>query len=97
MRSCEIGSVQPASNPLISRVITANRSTRLFVLIVLPLSEAYPPPPPKEKKIEAGGDRYQTPASVLAGWQEDFNALADEIYSDFNKEYGANYKFQLKK
>jgi len=67
------------------------------VLIVLPLSEAYPPPPPKEKKIEAGGDRYQTPDSVLAGWPEDSNALADKIYSDFNKERGTNYKPQWKK
>jgi hypothetical protein len=67
------------------------------VLIVLPLSESYPLPPPKEKKIEAGSDRYQAPDSVLSGWPKDVNALADKIYSDFNKEYGTNYSCQLKK
>jgi ribonuclease Z len=59
---------------------------------------AYPTPPLKEKKAPtAGDDRYQTPDSVLAGWPEEFNALADKIYSDFNKEHGTDYKFQLKK
>jgi hypothetical protein len=33
---------------------------------------------------------------VLAGWPEEFNAVADEIYSDFNKEHGTEFKFQLK-
>jgi ribonuclease Z len=59
--------------------------------------EGYPTPPLKEKKVEAGGERYQTPDSVLAGWPEEFNEVADEIYSDFNKEHGTEYKFQLKK
>lgn len=59
--------------------------------------QAYPEPPLKEKKIEASGDRCQTPDSVLAGWPEEFNAVADEIYSDFNKEQGTGFKFQLKK
>ena len=51
----------------------------------------------KEKKVATGGDRYQTPDSVLAGWPEEFNAVADKIYADFNKEHGTDYKFQLKK
>jgi hypothetical protein len=67
------------------------------VLIVLPLSEAYPPPPPKQKKIKAGCDQYQALDSVLARWPKDSTALADKIYSDINKEYGTNYRCQLKK
>jgi len=59
--------------------------------------EAYPTPPLKEKKIEAGGDRYQTPDSVLAGWPEDVQGVAEQIYDDFNKKYGTDYKFLLKK
>jgi hypothetical protein len=58
--------------------------------------EAYPTPPLHEKKIEAGGERYQTPDSVLAGWPEELNGVADKIYADFNKEQGTNFKFQLK-
>jgi hypothetical protein len=34
---------------------------------------------------------------VLEGWPEEFNAVADKIYADFNKENGTDYKFQLKK
>ena len=45
----------------------------------------------------SGGDRYQTPDSVLAGWPEEFNAVADKIYADFNEENGTDFKFQLKK
>jgi hypothetical protein len=59
--------------------------------------EGYPQPPIKEKKVAAGGDRYQTPDSVLAGWPEALNAVAEKIYSDFNKEHETDYKFQLKK
>jgi hypothetical protein len=50
-----------------------------------------------EKKMAPAGNRYQTPDSVLAGWPEEVTALAEQIYSDFNKEQGTNYKFQLKK
>ena len=59
--------------------------------------EAYPPQPLKEKKIEEGGDRYQTPDSVLAGWPEEMQEVAEEIYAEFNKKHETNYKFQLKK
>jgi len=34
---------------------------------------------------------------VLAGWPEELNAVAEKIYSDFNKEHETDYKFQLKK
>jgi hypothetical protein len=63
----------------------------------VPNREAYPTPPLHEKKVAAGGDRYQTPDSVLAGWPKEFNDLADKIYADFNKQHGTDYKFQLKK
>jgi hypothetical protein len=59
--------------------------------------EAYPTPPLHEKKIVAGGDRDQTPDKVLAGWPEELDGVANKIYSDFNKEQGTDFKFQLKK
>jgi ribonuclease Z len=59
--------------------------------------EGYPTPSLKEKSVEAGGDRYQTPDNVLAGWPEELDATVDKIYSDFNKEQGTDFKFQLKK
>jgi hypothetical protein len=42
------------------------------------------------------GERYQTPDWVIDGWPEEVTPLAEEIYSDFNKEHGTDYKFQLK-
>jgi hypothetical protein len=51
----------------------------------------------KEKKITAGGDRYETPEWVLDGFPDEVDAVAKQIYSDFNKEHGTGYKFQLKK
>ncbi len=46
--------------------------------------------------MASGGDRYQTPDSVIAGWPEEVNALAEQIYADFNKENGTDFKFELK-
>ena len=59
--------------------------------------ESYPIPPLQEKKVEAGGERYQTPESVLDGWPEEMDAVTEKIYNDFNKKHGTNFKFQLKK
>jgi ribonuclease Z len=87
------GPVDYAEDFMVWNVTKEGVRTRMAVVN----PEAYPPPPLKEKNIEAGGDRYQTPDSVLAGWPEEFNAIADKIYSNFNKEHGTDYKFQLKK
>ena len=65
--------------------------------MAVPNPESFPPPPLREKEIATGGDRYQTPDSVLAGWPEEFTELAEKIYADFNEKYGTDYKFQLKK
>jgi ribonuclease Z len=59
--------------------------------------EAYPTPPLREKVIEKGGERYMTPEWVLDGWPEEVNKIAEQLYEEFNKEHGTDYKFQLKK
>jgi ribonuclease Z len=64
--------------------------------MAVPNREAYPTPPLHEKQIASGGDRYQTPDSVLDGWPAEVEELADQIYKDFNKKHGTDYKFQLK-
>ena len=41
-----------------------------------------------------------SPASritTLAGWPEELNDLANQIYADFNKEHGTDFRFQLKR
>jgi ribonuclease Z len=87
------GPVDYAQDFMVWNVTKEGVRTRMAV----PNPESYPTPPLHEKKIAAGGERYQTPDSVLAGWPKDVNALAEKIYADFNKKHGTDYKFQLKK
>jgi ribonuclease Z len=87
------GPVDYAQDFMVWNVTKEGVRTRMAVIN----PEAYPPPPLKEKKVEDGGDRYQTPDSVLAGWPKEIQAVAEQIYEDFNKEHGTDYKFQLKK
>ncbi len=87
------GPVDYALDFMVWNVTKKGVRTRMAV----PNREAYPIPPLAEKEISAGGDRYQTPDSVLAAWPEEFNDLAAKIYADFNKKNGTDYKFQLKK
>jgi ribonuclease Z len=87
------GPVDYAQDFMVWNVTKEGVRTRMAVVN----PEAYPTPPLHEKKIEAGGDRYQTPDKVLAGWPEELDGIADKIYSDFNKEQGTEFKFQLKK
>ena len=87
------GPVDYAQDFMVWNVTKEGVRTRMAVVN----PEGYPPEPLKEKKVEAGGDRYQTPDSVLAGWPEEMDLVAEEIYADFNKKHGTDYKFQLKK
>ena len=87
------GPVDYAQDFMVWNVTKEGIRTRMAVMN----PEAYPPPPLKEKKVEEGGDRYQTPDSVLAGWPEEMQAVAEQIYTDLNKKHETDYKFQLKK
>ncbi len=86
------GPVDYAQDFMVWNVTKEGVRTRMAV----PNREAYPTPTLSEKEIDMSDDRYQTPESVLAGWSEDMNALTNEIYEDFNKTHGTDYKFQLK-
>ena len=79
--------------PNIMNVAKEGVRTRMAV----PNPAAYPTPALHEKKVEEGGDRYQTPDRVLNGFSNDFIELSNEIYDDFNKKHGTDFKFQLKK
>ena len=88
------GPVDYAQDFMVWNVTKKGVRTRMAV----PNRESYPTPPLKKKAIASGGDRYQTPDWVLAGWpKKEFDPIVDKIYADFNKKYGTNYKFQLKK
>jgi ribonuclease Z len=87
------GPVDYAQDFMVWNVTKEGVRTRMAV----PNPESYPPPALREKKIAEGGERYQTPDSVLAGWPEEVTPLAEQIYADFNKKHGTDYKFQLKK
>jgi hypothetical protein len=64
--------------------------------MAVPNPEYYPTPPLQEKKITAGGDRYQTPEWILDGFPDEVDAVATQIYTDFNEENGTDYEFHLK-
>jgi ribonuclease Z len=64
--------------------------------MAVPNREGYPTPPLHEKKVAEGGERYQTPDWVVEGWPDEVTGLAEEIYADFNKKNGTDFKFQLK-
>ena len=87
------GPVDYAQDFMVWNVTKDGVKTRMAV----PNPESYPTPPLREKKIESGGERYQTPDFVLEGFPDDVNDLAEKIYEDFNKRHGTNYKFKLKK
>jgi ribonuclease Z len=87
------GPVDYAQDFMMWNVTKSGVRTRMAV----PNPETYPTPPLREKEITAGGDRYQTPDAVLAGWPEEVNELVNQIYAEFNEEHGTDFKFQLKK
>ena len=87
------GPVDYAQDFMVWNVTKEGVRTRMAVIN----PEAYPPVSLKEKTVEADGERYQTPDSVLAGWPNEMQGVAEQIYDDFNKKYGTDYKFQLKK
>jgi ribonuclease Z len=86
------GPVDYAQDSMVWNVTKKGVRTRMAV----PNHEAYPTPPLAEKKIDSTNP-YKTPDSVLAGWPEEFNDVANKIYADFNKEHGTDYTFELKK
>ena len=88
------GPVDYAQDFMVWNVTKEGVRTRMAVVN----PESFPTPPLRvEKQIAAGGERYQTPDSVLDGWPKEFNGITEQIYADFNKEHGTDFKFQLKK
>lgn len=69
------GPVDYAHDFMVWNVTKDGVRTRMAV----PNPESYPTPSLHEKKIEAGGERYQTPDSVLAGWPDEMNEVAEQI------------------
>jgi ribonuclease Z len=86
------GPVDYAQDFMVWNVTKEGVRTRMAVVN----PEAYPTPPLREKTI-AAGERYQTPDSVLEGWPQEFDDVAEQIYEEFNKKHGTDFKFQLKK
>ena len=87
------GPVDYAQDFMVWNVTKEGVRTRMAV----PNPAAYPTPPLQEKEVAEGGDSYRTPDSVLDGWPDEFQKLAEEIFSDVNKKHGTDFKFQLKK
>jgi ribonuclease Z len=87
------GPVDYAQDFMVWNVTKQGVRTRMAV----PNPESFPTPSLVEKQVAAGGERYQTPDSVLEGFPDEVYDLAEQIYEDFNKKHGTDFKFQLKK
>ena len=87
------GPVDYAQDFMVWNVTKEGVQTRMTV----PNPEAYPTPPLQEKQVAVGDDRYQTPDFIIEGFPEEVKEVADEIYEDFNKKNGTDFKFKLKK
>ena len=83
------GPVDYAEDFMVWNVTKEGVRTRMAVVN----PEGYPTLPLKEKKIEAGVvTDTRTPDSVLAGWPEELDGVADKIYADFNKGQGTDFQ-----
>jgi ribonuclease Z len=87
------GPVDYAQDFMVWNVTKDGVRTRMTV----PNPEGYPIPPLHEKKVVGGGERYQTPDSVIEGFPKEVNPLVEKIYAEFNKKHGTDFKFKLKK
>ena len=65
--------------------------------MAVPNPRYFPFPPLHEKNIESGDDRYQTPQWVLDGWSKEALSVVEQIYKEFNKEHGTDFKFKEEK
>ena len=59
-------------------------------------SQPFPPPSVvARQQAAAGGEKYVTPEWILQGFAWDTLPVMNEVYKDFNKEFGTDFKFPL--
>lgn len=60
-------------------------------------SQPFPPPSVSERQQAApGGEKYETPAWILEGYEWETLPLMDEIHDEFNAEFGTDFEFPLR-
>ena len=60
-------------------------------------SQPYPSPSVVERQQEApGGEKYETPEWILQGFAWETMPVMDEVFEEFNQEFGTDFEFQLK-
>ena len=88
------GPVDFAVDGMVWNVTKEGVRTRIAILN----SQPYPPPSVMARqKAAPGGEKYETPAWILQGYEWETIPLMNKIYEDFNEEFGTNFKFPLKK
>ncbi|HDY82915.1 MAG TPA: MBL fold metallo-hydrolase [Halieaceae bacterium] len=83
------GPVDYAQDFMVWNITKDGVRTRMAV----PNRESYPTPPLAEKIIDKTNP-YIPPAWVNEGWAEEAIPFVEQIYTDFNKEHGTNFKFK---
>ena len=87
------GPVDFAVDGMVWNITKDNIRTRVAMLN----SQPFPPPSVVERQQAApGGEKYETPAWVLQGYEWETLPLMDEIHEEFNEEFGTDFEFVLK-
>ncbi len=87
------GPVDFAVDGMVWNITKDGIRTRVAMLNTQP----FPPPSVTARQQEApGGEKYETPAWILQGYEWETLPLMDEIHEDFNEEYGTDFRFQLR-
>lgn len=87
------GPVDFAVDGMVWNITKDNIRTRVAMLN----SQPFPPPSVVERQQAApGGEKYETPAWVLQGYEWETLPLMDEIHEEFNEEFGTDFEFALK-
>lgn len=88
------GPVDFAVDGMVWNITKEGVRTRVSMLNTQP----YPPPSVADRQQAApGGEKYETPEWILQGYEWETIPVMNKVHDDFNKEFGTNFQFPLKK
>jgi len=92
VRQTYAGPVDYAVDGMVWNVTKEGVRTRVAMMN----SQPFPPPSVvARQQAAAGGEKYVTPEWILQGFAWDTLPVMNEVYKDFNKEFGTDFKFPL--
>ncbi len=88
------GPVDFAVDGMVWNITKEGVRTRVSMLNTQP----YPPPSVTDRQQAApGGEKYVTPEWIMQGYEWETIPVMNKVHEDFNKQFGTNFQFPLKK